>query len=182
MSSTITPRELAERQSAGEAIELIDVRTRFEFARRRVEFARNVPLAELDPESLSTDKLVCVICESGARGRSAQKRLARAGVDALNVEGGTAAWEAAGLPLTRASSKVISLERQVRMAAGLLVLSGVLFGALVHPLGYALAAFIGAGLVFAGATDTCGMGLLLARMPWNRSPTADSTGQACGLR
>jgi hypothetical protein len=76
---------------------------------------------------------------------------------------------------------VISLERQVRIGAGLLVLLGALLGWLVHPAFFALSAFIGAGLVFAGVTDWCGMGMLLAKMPWNnRSPDCpDGTGGAC---
>ena len=79
----------------------------------------------------------------------------------------------AGLPLVR-GKQVISLERQVRIAAGSLVLTGVILGWFVHPIFFGLSAFVGAGLVFAGVTDTCGMGLLLARMPWNRvSPPAN---------
>ena len=84
----------------------------------------------------------------------------------VNVEGGTLAWEKAGLPVVP-GKKAISLERQVRIAAGLLVLLGTAFGWFVHPAFLGLSAFVGAGLVFAGVTDTCGMGMLLARMPWN---------------
>jgi rhodanese-related sulfurtransferase len=84
------------------------------------------------------------------------------------VEGGTLAWIAANLPVTRSAVKMISLERQVRIAAGSLVLIGVLLGWFVHRGFYGLAAFVGAGLVFAGITDFCGMGLLLAKLPWNR--------------
>jgi rhodanese-related sulfurtransferase len=83
------------------------------------------------------------------------------------VEGGTDAWEQAGLPVVR-GHKVISLDRQVRMAAGLLVLLGVGLSFLVHPAFSALSAFVGAGLLFAGITDTCGMAMLLAKMPWNQ--------------
>jgi hypothetical protein len=74
---------------------------------------------------------------------------------------------AADLPVVR-GKKTVSLERQVRIAAGSLVLFGCVLGFFVHPLGYALSAFIGAGLVFAGVTDTCAMGMVLARMPWNQ--------------
>ena len=83
------------------------------------------------------------------------------------VEGGTLACVESGLPVVR-GMKAISLERQVRIASGLLVLLGALLGWLVHPAFIGLSAFIGAGLVFAGVTDTCGMGMLLARMPWNQ--------------
>jgi len=98
--------------------------------------------------------------------------LASAGWDrVINVEGGTQAWDQAGLPVVR-GKKTISLERQVRIAAGTLVLVGSLLGAFVSPWWIGLAAFVGAGLVFAGITDTCGMGLLLARMPWNQAGAA----------
>jgi hypothetical protein len=93
----------------------------------------------------------------------------------VNVEGGTLACEQAGLPIVR-GRKAISLERQVRIAAGSLVVTGAVLGYLVHPAFIGLAAFIGAGLVFAGITDTCGMGMLLARMPWNR---CDASAHAC---
>jgi hypothetical protein len=69
----------------------------------------------------------------------------------------------------------MSLERQVRIAAGSLVLLGVALGAFVSQWLYGLSAFVGAGLVFAGLTDTCGMGMLLARMPWNRRGATCST-------
>ena len=85
----------------------------------------------------------------------------------VNVEGGTAAWQAAGLPVVE-GKKTMSLERQVRIAAGSLIVTGVAIGHFVHPGGYGLSAFVGAGLVFAGITDTCGMGMLIAKMPWNR--------------
>ena len=85
------------------------------------------------------------------------------------------AWAEAGLPVVRGGTG-IPLERQVRIAAGLLVLVGVLLGWLVNPGFYGLSAFVGAGLIYAGVTNRCGMGLLLARMPWNRSQNASSCG------
>lgn len=85
----------------------------------------------------------------------------------MNVEGGTQAWNQAGLPVVR-GKKAISLERQVRIAAGLLVVTGSVLGCFVSPHWIGLSAFVGAGLTFAGITDTCGMGMLLARMPWNQ--------------
>jgi hypothetical protein len=63
----------------------------------------------------------------------------------------------------------MSLERQVRIAAGLLVLTGSLLTAFVHHYWIVLPAFIGSGLIFAGVTDSCAMGMMLARMPWNRA-------------
>ena len=114
------------------------------------------------------DDPLYMICRSGSRGRQACEKFLAAGYhNVVNVEGGTLAWERAGLPVVR-GKKAISLERQVRIAAGSLVVLGTALGAFVHPGFLGLAAFVGAGLVFAGITDTCGMGMLLARMPWNR--------------
>ncbi len=172
--TTITPRELAEICKSQGKSDVIDVRTPAEFREVHVEFARNVPLDRLDPAAElrsrggSTEEPVYLICRSGSRGRQACEKFLAAGfTNVVNVEGGTLACVEAGLPVVR-GKKAMSLERQVRIAAGSLVLLGVLLGWLVHPALFGLSAFIGAGLVFAGITDTCGMGLLLARMPWNQ--------------
>jgi len=172
--NTISPRQLFELSQTGTAVELIDVRTPVEFREVHVPFARNLPLDQLDPAQVSAGRDAAhplyVVCRSGSRGRQACDKLHTAGLTHLvNVEGGTQAWDQAGLPVVR-GKKAISLERQVRIAAGLLVLTGAVLGAFVHPAWIGLSAFVGAGLVFAGITDTCGMGMLLARMPWNQVP------------
>ena len=171
--TAISPQRLAELCKAGR-IDLIDVRTPVEFREVHVEHARNVPLDRLDPAAVvqgrngRRDESLYVICRSGSRGRQACEKFLAAGfTNVVNVEGGTLACVEAGLPVVR-GKKAISLERQVRMAAGSLVLLGVLLGWLVHPAFLGLSAFVGAGLVFAGVTDTCGMGMMLARMPWNQ--------------
>ena len=179
--STISPAELARRCKEGKKVELIDVRTPVEFREVHVEFARNIPLDQLDPASViqtryafSGDPLY-VVCRSGSRGQQACEKFLKAGFgNVVNVEGGTLACEQAGLPVVR-GKKAISLERQVRIAAGSLVLIGAALGWFVHPAFMGLSAFVGAGLVFAGVTDTCGMGMLLARMPWNRCDAASDT-------
>jgi rhodanese-related sulfurtransferase len=184
--ATITPKQLLDRRQAGESIDLIDVRTPVEFRELHVAFARNVPLdrlnaAELSAAGDSSGRPLYVICRSGSRGKQACEKLQAAGMtQVVNVEGGTQAWDQAGLPVVR-GKQAISLERQVRIAAGTLVLIGSALGALVHPYFIGLAAFVGAGLVFAGLTDTCGMGMILARMPWNHvssPPTAQVADQA----
>lgn len=169
----ISPQQLAELCKDDKPIDLIDVRTPMEFQELHVAQARNVPLDRLDAGAViqarngSPDPLY-VICRSGSRGRQACEKLVAAGhTNVVNVEGGTLACAEAGLPIVR-GKKALSLERQVRIAAGSLVLLGVLLGWLAHPVFSALSAFVGAGLVFAGVTDTCGMGMLLARMPWNQ--------------
>jgi rhodanese-related sulfurtransferase len=170
MVATIEPQELAQRYQRGEPIELIDVRTPAEFEEVHVTFARNVPLDRLDPQALEggrNGRPLYVICRSGSRSKQACEKLAAAGLNVVSVEGGTLAWETAGLPVVR-GRKAISLERQVRIAAGALVLVGSVLALRVHPWWALLPAFVGGGLVFAGVTDRCGMAMLLARMPWNQ--------------
>jgi rhodanese-related sulfurtransferase len=171
---TISPRELAAKRQAGESVELIDVRTPVEYRELHCTLARNVPLSDLDPKAVmnarngTAGKPLFVICRSGSRGKQACEKFLAAGyTNVVNVEGGTLAWAECGLPVNR-GKKAVSLERQVRIVAGTLVLLGAVLGYFVHPYLIGLSAFIGAGLVFAGVTDTCGMGLMLARMPWNR--------------
>ncbi len=171
--NTITAKELQLQVSSGQLVELIDVRTPVEFREVHLSFAKNIPLDRLNPNEIvakrngSTGNPLYVICRSGKRGQQACEKLVAAGMgNVVNVEGGTAAWEQAGLPVVR-GKKAMSLERQVRIAAGSLVVIGAALS-LMHPYWIGLSAFIGAGLVFAGVTDTCGMGMVLARMPWNQ--------------
>jgi rhodanese-related sulfurtransferase len=150
---------------------LLDVRTPAEFDEAHIEGSVLHPLGELDPSAIATlaeGKDSCVlICRSGNRARQAADKLKPHGLPPLCIlEGGVQAWEAAGLPLNR-GRKTMSLERQVRIAAGGLVFLGAALAYFVNPAWIALSAFVGAGLVFAGLTDTCGMGMVLARMPWN---------------
>ncbi len=171
---TITPAQLQTLLTAQPGLSVLDVRTPLEFAEVHVPQAHNIPLDQFDPQSLlrsgqlSRDQPAYLLCRSGVRAAKAADKIAREGLDnAVVVEGGTQAWIEAGLPVDRGAVKVISLERQVRIAAGSLVLTGVLLAVFVHPYFIGLSAFVGAGLVFAGTTDWCGMGLLLAKMPWN---------------
>lgn len=179
--NTISPRALGELLAGGANIDLIDVRTPVEFREAHLSPAINVPFDRLDPAIVIHDRRapahepIYLICRSGGRGRQACEKFLAAGLtNVFNVEGGTSACIDAGLPAVR-GRKAISLERQVRIAAGLLVLIGVVLGCFVHPAWIGLSAFVGAGLVFAGVTDTCGMGLLLARMPWNHLRDSSAT-------
>jgi rhodanese-related sulfurtransferase len=178
--TVISPKELASRRDRGEPIDLIDVRTPAEYRELHAAQARNVPLESLDAAAVlkarnGSSGALYVICRTGNRGQKACEKLAAAGAQVVNVEGGTLAWEAAGLPVVR-GKKTMSLERQVRIAAGSLVVLGAALGYFLHPAFIGLAAFVGAGLVFAGVTDTCGMGMVLAKMPWNQ--VKDSCGVA----
>jgi rhodanese-related sulfurtransferase len=171
MANSIPPSELADLLDSGKTINLIDVRTPVEFREVHINVARNIPLQQLDPDLIRqqySNQPLYIICQKGSRARQACEQLRAAGlVSVVNVEGGTEACIVAGLPMVR-GRQTMSLERQVRIAAGSLVLLGVFLACLVHPMFIALSAFIGAGLVFSGIIDTCGMGMLLARMPWNQ--------------
>ena len=169
----ITPRKASEIAKDNTSAILLDVRTPSEFSARRAVGARNVPLDTI-PSTIAEGNLpknatICVLCEKGGRAVIAAEHLLKAGHrDVHVVTGGTEAWAVEGLPVEGSGSNVISIERQVRIGAGALVLTGVILGFLVHPAFFGLSGFIGAGLVFAGVTDWCGMGLLLAKAPWNR--------------
>lgn len=174
---TISPQDASSREGAL----LLDVRTPAEFEEAHIKGAVLHPLSDLDPgkvRDLAAGKNDCVvICRSGNRARQAAGKLQGHGWPGVQVQvlaGGVQAWEGAGLPLVR-GQKTMSLERQVRIAAGALVLTGALLGLLVNPAWIGLSAFVGAGLMFAGITDFCGMGLLLARMPWNTRRGSSST-------
>ena len=175
-TTTVTPDDVQRLRHEGKVPEIVDVRTPAEYAEVHVDGARLVPLDRLDPKAVMSERNgsaadpLYVVCRSGSRAAQACEKFEAAGfTNVLSIEGGTTAWEKAGLPVLRGETKVISLERQVRIGAGLMVLFGVLLGFLVHPAFYALSAFVGAGLVFAGVTDWCGMGMMLAKMPWNRA-------------
>ncbi len=170
---TIDVKSLARRQHQ-EHVDLIDVRMPTEYREVHAEGAVNFPLDSLNPKSVAdslvngSGKPIYVICKSGNRSTKATQKFLDAGIEnVVNVEGGTTAWVDAGLPVKR-GKKAISLERQVRIAAGFLVLLGAVLGFFVDPYFIALSAFVGAGLMFAGITDTCGMGMMLSKMPWNR--------------
>ena len=172
--SPVGPHILHKRLDGG-AVQLIDVRTRGEFDSVHVASALNLPLENLatllrdGEQGFSTDEPVYLLCQSGNRALRAADEFFAAGFnEVLVVQGGTQGWIDAGLPVVRGQRRVIGLERQVRVAAGSLVLLGTILGFTVAPAFFFVPAFVGAGLVFAGVTDWCGMALLLARAPWNR--------------
>jgi rhodanese-related sulfurtransferase len=174
MLKTITPEEAARLLDRGAT--LVDVREPDEHARARIPGARNLPLSRLEEAELAVHagQPVLFHCRSGARTQGHAGRLAaKAGAcEAYVVAGGLEAWQRAGLPVAEDRRQPLELMRQVQIAAGALVLLGVLLGTLVAPTFYALSAFVGAGLVFAGLTGTCGLARLLRLMPWNRAMAA----------
>lgn len=169
--SPIAPREAAALVAAGRAV-LVDVRERMEHARERIPGARPAPLSAFSAGALAVEPGRAVIfhCASGARTAANAAPLA-AGVGAAEcyvLAGGLSGWKAAGLETVIDRRQPIDLMRQVQIAAGSLVVAGAALAAAVSPWFLLLAGFVGAGLVFAGATGFCGMARILARMPWNR--------------
>ena len=151
---------------------LIDVRTPIEFREIHAAGARNIPLDSLNPNTLKNEcqgKSVYVICKAGSRGAKAQQRMLAAGIEnVVNIAGGTDAWVNSDLPVNR-GKKAVSLERQVRITAGFIAFAGSVAAIVTQNVYLAgIPAFIGAGLMFAGITDSCAMGMLLAKMPWNQ--------------
>ena len=171
--------------AAGKPVSLIDVRTPAEHGEVHIKGSHLMPLDRLDAGAVKSvaggsDRCV-LVCRSGKRAEQALQKLQAAGCENLSIlDGGVMAWEGAGLPVVK-GEKAISLERQVRIAAGLLVLTGVGLGTYVHPAFYGLSAFVGAGLVFAGITDWCGMAMVLAKMPWNQRSGIKCAGNSCSI-
>lgn len=168
---TITAEELKARLSDGDLDEvLIDVREESEFKSARIPEAKNVPLGELQEvaDKLRNIGTVYVHCASGGRSTRACQMLLDAGVNAVNVGGGITAWESAGFAVVKAGKQTLPIIRQVMIVAGSLILIGVGLGVWVNVWWYALSAFVGAGLLFAGVTGICSMTYVLKYMPWNR--------------
>lgn len=165
----ITPDRAAELLAAGAV--LIDIRDADEHARERIPQAQHVPLSSLETSLRGTHGASALIfhCRSGNRTRAHAQRLAAcASGEVYVLEGGLDAWKRAGYALTADRSQPLEMQRQVQIAAGSLALLGVILGAAVSPLFYAVAGFVGAGLTFAGVTGTCPMTRLLQILPWNR--------------
>jgi len=167
---SLKPEDVAQRLTGRRAV-LVDIREPDEFARRHVRGALSRPLSTFEAAHLKVEpgRDVVFTCRTGMRTGANCERLA-AVVDgaAYVLDGGVDAWAAAGLPVDEDRKAPLEIMRQVQIVAGSLVLAGVALGFAIHPGFYGLSAFVGAGLVFAGATGFCGMATLLARMPWNR--------------
>jgi rhodanese-related sulfurtransferase len=183
----VTPGQLHAKQLAGKSPALVDVRTAGEYRAGHIPEATLIPGEELSPETIEDhlgrpgpgrNETLYITCHAGPRAARAAETLRQSGLTNIAlVEGGTQRWEQVGLPLQRCGS-AISLERQVQIAIGSLLILKVVLGYGVHELFFAAAAFIGAGLIFAGVSRWCGMSELIARLPWNRSVGCPEQAQA----
>jgi rhodanese-related sulfurtransferase len=169
----------------GQRPQMIDVRTPSEYAGGHIPCAVNIPMDQFEArrKDLRLEDGVVLVCKAGGRAQIVADWLdAQPGVRVL--QGGTEAWICRGMEVVESAKSRWSLERQVRLGAGLMVLAGTVAAASGVRGGIWLAMFVGAGLTFAGATDICMMGVLLAKMPWNQSRTsparkAEALGPAC---
>ena len=160
------------------SVRLLDVRTASEFENAHISGAYNVPLDQLNEHAREVRAArgpVVLICQSGQRAQRAESVLRGAGMANVHVlDGGMTDWLARQLPVQRLRARV-SIERQVRITAGAIVALGAVGALLVTPWLALVPALIGSGLVFAGVTDTCAMGMLLARLPYNRGSASCDT-------
>ncbi len=169
----ISAAEFAQRYQQG--MKLIDVRSPAEYGGQHVQGAVNVPLDRLNPGDFcqayvdSDQDEIYLICQKGGRAAQAAESIGKHTDATLYiVDGGTPDSIAAGAPAASNGKAVMALERQVRIVAGASVLAGCILGATLSPAFYLLAGAFGAGLLFAGITDSCLLGMLLAKMPWNQ--------------
>lgn len=175
-----TVHEMNELLDGGGECQVIDVREFSEFNSERIADAQLMPLSNFEKHADEIDhtKPVYLMCRSGNRAKNAAEKLASKGFTDIHViEGGMVAWAGANLPVVKGESKVWSLERQVRFAAGIFVLAGVILSVFASPYLILISAFVGAGLMFSAATDTCAMGMVLAKMPWNKAPATCEPGK-----
>jgi rhodanese-related sulfurtransferase len=164
----ISAHDLAD-QLAEQRVQVIDVREPMEYAGGHIAGSLNVPLSRIGQADLPRGPLV-LVCHSGNRSAQALAQLLRQGHPhpLADLEGGIPAWQQAGLPVHKLRNAPLPLMRQVQIAAGSLVLLGLILSTMVAPAWILLSWFVGAGLVFAGISGFCGMARLLALMPWNK--------------
>jgi rhodanese-related sulfurtransferase len=165
---SISAHDLAE-QLANQGITVIDVRQPMEYASGHIAGSLNVPLSRLHQADLPQGPLV-LVCQSGQRSAEGLNRLLDRGDShhLVDLAGGLPTWEQAGYPVRKLKNAPLPLMRQVQIAAGSLILLGLILSNTVAPGWIALTWFVGAGLTFAGVSGFCGMARLLALMPWNR--------------
>ena len=169
---SISPTEAKALLDSGKAL-LFDIREADEYAREHIPGARLMPLSTFDPADFPQqhDKIGLFHCASGNRTQQAAEQILATGfAKVCHIDGGITAWKKAGLPVSLNRKAPIAIQRQVQLAAGGLMLLSAVLAVLISPWFIALGGFVGAGLMFAGATGTCGMASLLALMPWNRLP------------
>ena len=166
MNPTLT---ISQFRSNSSQVQLVHVRSASEFASGHIPGAVNIPMDQIEArlDDLAFNDPIVLVCQTGKRARMTAGLLEPCHRQIAVLEGGTKAWIDAGHPVVSSVKTRWSLERQVRLGAGLLALAGAILALTVNPLWVFLCGFIGLGLTFAGLTDICAMGILLEKMPWN---------------
>ncbi|MGF1485858.1 MAG: rhodanese-like domain-containing protein [Prochloraceae cyanobacterium] len=152
-------------------VTLVDVREIDEYNREHIEGSTLVSLSKFASNKIpqNSDRTVILYCQSGNRSQQAAAKTLAAGFETIvHLKGGLNAWKAAGYPTKINNKAPISIMRQVQIVAGSLVLTGTLLGAFVSPRFLFLSGFVGAGLTFAGISNTCAMANLLRKLPYNK--------------
>ena len=145
----------------------IDVRSASEYNSEHIDGFVNVPLDQLSPDSFDAETPIVLICEHGIRSKEAREVLKGQVKEVHHVDGGVSKWRKI-YPTIKGSSQTISIMRQVQLIVGTFVTLSAVLSVTVNLHFVWIAAFFGSGLAFAGATNTCALGLLLSRMPWNK--------------
>ncbi|ACK70140.1 Rhodanese domain protein [Gloeothece citriformis PCC 7424] len=151
---------------------LVDVREPSEYAEERISNAIPIPLSTFDPKKIpfEENKKLVLYCRGGNRSTQAAQKLLAAGFENItHLQNGITGWKQAGYPTQINGNAPISIMRQVQIVAGSLVLIGTILGAFISPWFLILSGFVGSGLLFAGITNTCALGMLLAKLPYNQS-------------
>jgi len=182
--SNISPQQLHEAKRRGQYAPVLDVRSAAEYRAGHIPGAQLISIDTLSADalayafkrpSLGHEETLYISCHTGPRALQAAERLEQAGYTNLTlIEGGTQRWQQLGLPVERCG-RALSLERQVQIAIGSLLMLKVFLGFSVHELFFALTAMIGIGLIVAGTTRWCGMARLIAHLPWNRNMNCTQT-------
>ena len=186
LPGVVTPLQFQELRESLPGLRLLDVRTPGEYESVHIRGAYNVPLDTLGEHGeeirVHVEEPIVLICQSGQRAMKAEAALKESGMPNLHVlDGGMSAWMQAGLPVERGAER-LSLERQVRIVAGGMAAAGGVLALAVSPLFALLPAAIGSGLVFAGVTNSCGLGMALSRLPYNRPATCDVSAMVQALK
>jgi len=169
MAQSITAIQL---EGLGTAARLVDVRSPSEYATGHIPGALNIPAEQVESRRRDLEaggSPVVLICQAGKRAEMVAGLLEPCGINLAVLAGGTQAWIKEGRAVVRSAKTRWSLERQVRLGAGVLVLAGAVLASIVSRYWILLSGFVGLGLTFAGLTDLCPMAMLLTKMPWNRA-------------
>lgn len=172
--NTISCQEFVQRYRKDPSLLMVDVRSPAEYRSLHIKGTHSMPLVSLSARCVRklqarAQQPVYLLCRSGGRAVQAASKLKQQDEQLVTfvVEGGTEACESE-LPVATSGKPIMAMERQVRIAAGSIVLLGFILGAFYHPTFHYVSGILGAGLIFSAAANRCLMARALAVMPWNK--------------